>query len=139
MSLVDYASSSDDEKPAVEAAGVNKANIVISQTKPSDEKSTKLPVQQSKKDSSETFTAKLPDASLLFDSPSLQANMNASYDHISRVATAMAQNATRKRDAKESITTSNLPGKYPKGNLPRSRNVPQTPGGLLRPPQLSGR
>lgn len=105
-------------------------------------KSTRLPVQQSegsKKDSLEPCTVKLPDASFLLNSPSLQSNMSESYDHTSRVASAMAQNASRKRDAKESTTTSHPRGKIPRGNLPRSKNGPQTSGGLLCPPQLSGR
>ncbi|XP_071688107.1 uncharacterized protein [Rutidosis leptorrhynchoides] len=138
MSLVDYTSSSDEEEAATVAGGC-KANLVISHTKPSNEKSTSLPAQQSKKDTLETSTIKLPDASLLFNSPSMQANMSESYDHNSRVSSAMAQNASRKRDAKYSVLAFNSRGKVPKGNLPRSKNVSQTPGGLLCPPQLSGR
>lgn len=103
-------------------------------------KSTRLPVQQSDSsiNHSEPSTFRLPDASLLLDSPSLPSNMIGSYDHTSRVAAAMAQNESRKRDSKES-TASYPRGKIPRGNLPHSKQVPETARGLLRPPQLSGR
>lgn len=59
-------------------------------------------------------------------------------DHASRVAAAMAESSTRKRDSNG--LTSTLPrSKLPKGNLPHSKNVLDTAGGLLVPPQLSGR
>ncbi|KAL7617174.1 hypothetical protein Lser_V15G03664 [Lactuca serriola] len=139
MSLVDYASSDEEDEAVLREEGRNNDNLVISlpnqaheQTHPPNEKSTKLPVQQQP----EPF--KLPDASFLLNSPSLPSNMSGNYDHSSRVAAAIAQNASRKRDTKET-TTSNPRGKIPRGNLPHSKNVPETARGLLRPPQLSGR
>lgn len=81
---------------------------------------------------------RLPDASLLLDSPAMPSNVLDSYDHSSRVAAAMAENASRKRESKES--TSTFPrSKVPRGSLPHSKGIPDTVGGLLRPPQLSGR
>ncbi|PWA39012.1 hypothetical protein CTI12_AA576050 [Artemisia annua] len=133
MSLVDYDASSSDEEEEQQQQQQH-------QTNPPNEKSAKLPVPQSDHPikQSEPSTFKLPDASFLLDSPTLPSNMSGSYDHTSRVAAAMAQNASRKRDSKESA--SSYPrGKIPKGNLPHSKIVPETARGLLRPPQLSGR
>ncbi|KAI3739749.1 hypothetical protein L2E82_30160 [Cichorium intybus] len=148
MSLVDYASSDEEDEAVGREEACNNDNLVIShanqqlheETHPSNEKSTKLVVQESKSSikNSEPSTFRLPDASFLLNSPSLPSNMSGNYDHSSRVAVAMAQNASRKRDPKES-TTSYPRGKIPKGNLPHSKNVPETASGLLRPPQLSGR
>lgn len=103
-------------------------------------KSTRLPVKQSESSvkRSEPSTLKLPDASLLLNSPSLPSNMSGSYDHTSQVAAAVAQNVSRKRDSIE--PKGSYPrGKIPRGNLPHSKKVPDTARGLLRPPQLSGR
>lgn len=87
---------------------------------------------------SESSELKLPDASLLFDSPTMPGHLGHNTDHSSRVAAAMAENATRKRDINVSVST--YPhSKIPKGNLPHMKNVPETGGGLLLPPQLSGR
>ncbi|GJV64906.1 hypothetical protein Tco_1475734 [Tanacetum coccineum] len=109
MSLVDYDSSSSDEddKPTVPAPvakpeGHNKTNPPNP-----NEKLAKLPVPRSDHPikQSEPSTFKLPDASFLLDSPTLPSNMSGSYDHTSRVAAAMAQNASRKRDSKESTSS----------------------------------
>lgn len=59
-------------------------------------------------------------------------------DHSSLVATAMAENASRKRDSVESSSLY-VRGKIPRGNLPNSKNIPDTSKGLLMPPQLHGR
>lgn len=95
--------------------------------------------QQPEKHSSdqpEPSVLKLPDASLLLNSP-LTTNMSG-YDHSSRVAAAMAENASRKRES--NVSASTYPrSKVPRGSLPHSRNIPEIAGGLLRPPQLSGR
>ncbi|KVI00784.1 uncharacterized protein LOC112519433 [Cynara cardunculus var. scolymus] len=144
MSLVDYASSDEEDEAVGREEGRHNDNLVISHTKPShhppNQKATRLPVQQSDNsiNHSESSTFRLPDASLLLDSPSLPSSMIGSYDHTSRVAAAMAQNESRKRDSKES-TASYPRGKIPRGNLPHSKHVPETAFGLLRPPQLSGR
>lgn len=81
---------------------------------------------------------KLPDASLLLDSPTVSSNLMSASDHSSRVAAALAENALRKRDS-NGMASSAVRGKIPRGNLPHSRNVPETASGLLVPPQISGR
>ncbi|KAK4372066.1 hypothetical protein RND71_007450 [Anisodus tanguticus] len=59
-------------------------------------------------------------------------------DHSFRVAATMAENASWKRDVSVSVFT--YPRrKIPKGTLPHMKNVPETGGGLLLPPQLTGR
>lgn len=63
--------------------------------------------------------------------------MNTS-DHSSRVAAALAENVSRKRDS-NGLASSALRSKVPRGNLPPSRNVPDTSGGMLLPPQIKGR
>ncbi|XP_022896586.1 uncharacterized protein LOC111410468 isoform X1 [Olea europaea var. sylvestris] len=86
----------------------------------------------------ESSGLKLPDASLLLDSPALPSHLMTASDHSSRVAAAMAEGASRKRDLNGS-PASHLRGKVPKGTLPYSKNVPDTVGGNLLPPQLTGR
>lgn len=81
---------------------------------------------------------KLPDASFLLNSPMLPSNHLNSLDHSSRVAAAMAESAARKRELK-GASASNPRSKVPRGTLPHSKNVPETVGGHLVPPQLSGR
>lgn len=75
---------------------------------------------------------------MLLNAPSLTSNTSGIYDHTSAVAAAVARNASRKREFKES-TTSYPQGKIPRGNLPHSKNVQKPASGLLCPPQLSGR
>lgn len=85
---------------------------------------------------------KLPDASELFNSTDFSSNnalSGSTIDHSSIVATAVAQSASRKRDSIGSLPSSLPRSKVPKGTLPHSKNVPDTGGGLLVPPQLSGR
>lgn len=87
---------------------------------------------------SESSKLKLPDASLLLNSPTMPGHLGLNTDHSSRVAAAMAENATRKRDI--NVSASTYPrSKIPKGTLPNMKNVPETGGGLLLPPQLTGR
>ncbi|KAL8262400.1 hypothetical protein R6Q59_023749 [Mikania micrantha] len=130
MSLVDYASSDEEDEPAGAGVeeGINKVNLVIPPKNPPPEKTH--PTNH--------LPSRLPDASFLLNSPSLPSNTSGIYDHTSAVAAAMAQNASRKREFKES-TTSYPHGKVPRRNLPHSKNVQKTEGGLLCPPQLSGR
>lgn len=90
-------------------------------------------------DSSEQSIERLPDASLLLNSPAMSSSLFNSSDHSSRVAAAMAENATRKRDSNGSASALLPRRKVPRGTLPRSRNVPDTVSGVLVPPQLSGR
>lgn len=86
---------------------------------------------------SEPSMLKLPDVSLLLNSPAMSSHLMNS-DHSSRVAAAMAENASRKRES-NGLTSTNPRNKVPKGSLPHSKNLPDTAGGLLRPPQLGGR
>lgn len=81
---------------------------------------------------------KLPDASLLLNSPALSSNLINANDHSTRVAAALAENVLRKRDS-NGMASSTIRSKVPRGNLRPSRNVPETAGGLLLPPQISGR
>lgn len=95
--------------------------------------------QSNAMDSSEQSIERLPDASLLLNSPAMSSSLFNSSDHSSRVAAAMAENATRKRDSNGSASALLPRRKVPRGTLPRSRNVPDTVSGVLVPPQLSGR
>ena len=91
----------------------------------------------------ETFE-KLPDASLLLNSPSL--SLVSRNDHASLVAAAVAESASRKRDTKgmmglgSSVSVASQPrAKLPRATLPHSKSVPDTGSGTLVPPQLKGR
>ena len=79
---------------------------------------------------------KLPDASLLLSSPISSAPVGT--DHSARVAAAMADNASRKREANGSSSSSTRV-KIPRSNLPQTKNIPETCCWLLTPPQLRGR
>lgn len=86
---------------------------------------------------SSVFSVELPDASLLLNSPTSSSLFGGS-DHSSRVAAAMAANASRKRET--NVSASALPrSKVPRSTLPHSKNVPDTLGRSLVPPQLTGR
>ncbi|KAL2898423.1 ATF/CREB activator 1 [Bienertia sinuspersici] len=79
---------------------------------------------------------KLPDASLLLSPPISSQSIGS--DHSSRVAAAMVENASRKREANGSSSL-NTRSKIPRGGLTHSKNIPDTSSGLLTPPQLRGR
>ncbi|KAK7323463.1 hypothetical protein VNO77_26937 [Canavalia gladiata] len=151
MSLVDYASSSDDDVPESDEEEHNKAE------EPQLPQSDSLPPQppppntqmiksgsssdqqqKSKLHSSTPSVEKLPDASLLLNAPTVSSNLMSPHDHSSRVAAALAENASRKRDS-NGMASSTVRSKVPRGNLPHSRNVPETASGMLVPPQISGR
>ncbi|XP_040993015.1 uncharacterized protein LOC121239768 [Juglans microcarpa x Juglans regia] len=149
MSLVDYGSSSDDdvsdaeeEEPRDEPEQGPKDiphRPVLPQNRVSETPSNQQP-DSSAAHSSEPSIERLPDASLLLNLPAIASGLMSSSDHSSRVAAAMAENASRKRDSNDSTLTSSLPrSKVPRGTLRHSRNVPDTVGGVLVPPQLSGR
>lgn len=87
---------------------------------------------------SSSSVEKLPDASLLLNSPFVSSNLVSASDHSSRVAAALAENASRKRDS-NGMASSTVRNKAPRGNLPHSKSVPETTSGLLVPPQISGR
>ncbi|XP_058107271.1 uncharacterized protein LOC131250895 [Magnolia sinica] len=145
MSLVDYASDEDsdiaeDEKDDEEEEEErNKSDD--RQDSDSQNQSLISSSHQQSDGASHSSTSpieKLPDASLLLDSPSLPSHQVSSSDHYSRVAAAMAESASRKRESNGSMS-SHPRSKHPRGNLPHSRNVPDTVGGRLVPPQLRGR
>lgn len=85
----------------------------------------------------EEIVEKLPDALLLLESPTLAQVTGG--DHASVVAAAMAQNAVRKRDLNGNASSLPRRPKLPRGNLPHSKNYPDTLGNVLVPPQLKGR
>ncbi|XP_052726464.1 uncharacterized protein LOC108332518 isoform X2 [Vigna angularis] len=142
MSLVDYASSSDDDVPEPTEEERKKEEEPQpppppprSQTKAGSSSNQQL---EDKTHSSRTLVEKLPDASLLLDAPTVSSDLMSASDHFSRVAAAQAENASRKRDS-NGMASSTVRSKLPRGNLPHSRNVPETSGGMLLPPQISGR
>ncbi|KAK2386219.1 hypothetical protein QL285_060138 [Trifolium repens] len=147
MSLVDYASSSDDEdvpEPSKESPKEKeKPQRHSPQPQPPSQTLTKSGsssnrLLENKPHSSSPLVEKLPDASLLLSSPTVSSSpMNAS-DHSSRVAAALAENASRKRDSNGKASSA-IRSKVPRGNPPHSKNIPETAGGMLVPPQLSGR
>ncbi|KZV19568.1 hypothetical protein F511_13454 [Dorcoceras hygrometricum] len=146
MSLVDYASSSDEDETEKlqrrEIAVPEKPRRMNDALSPQEvnRKPESLQTKQIESVSkpSELSGLKLPDASFLLSSPSVPSSgLNAS-DHSSRVAAAMAQSAARKREL-NTLAADNPRSKFPKGSLPHSKNAPDTLGGRLLPPQLVGR
>ncbi|GMP41360.1 hypothetical protein CsSME_00011497 [Camellia sinensis var. sinensis] len=146
MSLVDYASSDEDEAEIKEEERENFEAPKDESQVPKHDQPTPLPPQTQKSSNeppgssymSEPSVLKLPDASLLLNATHMSSSLVSGYDHSSRVAAAMAECESRKREASE-LASSVPRGKVPRGALPNSRNVQDTVGGLLVPPQLSGR
>ncbi|ESQ41291.1 hypothetical protein EUTSA_v10014938mg [Eutrema salsugineum] len=135
MSLVDYDdSSSDDDVLAAD----QKDSLPQPQQKSSETQSFRPNTQRSlnKQEGSDELP-QLPDALLLLESPTLTQLSGG--DHASVVAAAMAESALRKRDL--NVKSSSLPrrSKLPRGNLPHSKNIPETLSNVLVPPQLKGR
>ncbi|ESW21020.1 hypothetical protein PHAVU_005G034300 [Phaseolus vulgaris] len=143
MSLVDYASSSDDDVPEPTEEEREKKEEPQPPPPPPTRSLTKSGSSskqqlENKPHSSLPLEEKLPDAALLLDAPTVSSNLMSASDHFSRVAAAQAENASRKRDS-NGMASSTVRSKVPRGNLPHSRNVPETSGGILLPPQISGR
>ncbi|KGN51124.1 uncharacterized protein LOC101221543 isoform X3 [Cucumis sativus] len=153
MSLVDYASSDEDVPAAVEEEEKDNRNqsenhIITEPHLPKHEPRPQSPPLnqpivkpnqqfETNEESSSVPWVGLPDASLLLNSPTSSSLFSGS-DHSSRVAAAMAANASRKRET--NVLGSSLPrSKFPRSSLPHSKNVPDTSGALLVPPQLTGR
>lgn len=151
MSLVDYTSSSDDdvsedreqeeeeEEEQGEAKPQNEPQVsnhrASSPTNPHDNQRSGT-LESVPNASTASCIEKLPDASLLLNSPTV--SLLSGTDHASRVAFAMAGSASRKRDSNG--LSPNLPRtKVPKGTLPHTKSFPDTVGGILVPPQLTGR
>ena len=149
MSLVDYASSSDDdvEEPTEQERKEDQKPHLSQNDAPAapppqrnPNKSGSTSDQQPEKlsHSSSPLVEKLPDASLLLNSPAASTNLMNASDHSSRVAAALAENASRKRDS-NGMASSAVRSKVPRGNMVHTRNVPDTSSGMLVPPQISGR
>ncbi|KAH9774314.1 hypothetical protein KPL71_013604 [Citrus sinensis] len=148
MSLVDYASSSDDDVSEAEEQEQKDEQSLNPNDQP--QSSTYQPSPPPQKSGSSTSNQrpetaaplrppafeKLPDACVLLNSASKPVVSGT--DHASRVAAAMAENATRKRDSND-VSSTLRRNKLPRGSLPNSKNVLDTAGGLLVPPQLNGR
>ncbi|CAI0423101.1 unnamed protein product [Linum tenue] len=137
MSLVDYASSSDDEEsPEAKVAEGPQAP----KPEPSPPPVAILPTTQMHGSSSNRLPppllpGKLPDASLLLNSPSSSSSVGGA-DHRSWVG---VDNLSLKRDSAGQPNSSRR-SKLPKGNsLLHTKNTPDTSSGVLVPPQLRGR
>ncbi|EOA21712.1 hypothetical protein CARUB_v10002149mg [Capsella rubella] len=133
MPLVDYDdSSSDDDVLAAEEQDANqKQPLPQPQRQPSP-----LPPNRKRCEQKESVE-KLPDALLLLESPTLSQVTGS--DHASVVAAAMAESTLRKRDLNGNASSLPRRPKVPRGNLPHSKNIPDTMGNVLVPPQLKGR
>ncbi|XP_009417943.2 uncharacterized protein LOC103998246 isoform X2 [Musa acuminata AAA Group] len=163
MSLVDYASSEEEEEEEEEEIdlqekGEEKGKQQMESAAPSlSPPSTRplpplipLPNRQNQipiaANQPSTVVPPLPppslegllDVSVLFATQSYQSSQMVGTDHSSRVAAALAETASRKRES-DGSTFPQPSSKHSRGQLRRLRNVPNTKGGLLVPPQLSGR
>ncbi|KAI4323476.1 hypothetical protein L6164_023075 [Bauhinia variegata] len=143
MSLVDYDSSSDDEAPEFRDEHIEVLRVPdpsppsITRTQDKSGPSSNQQPEETLRSSLPSIE-KLPDASFLLNSPVVSSGLMNASDHSSRVAAAMVENASRKRDS-NGLASSTIHRKVPKGDLPPSRNAPDTAGGMLLPPQISGR
>ncbi|XP_019054821.1 PREDICTED: uncharacterized protein LOC104606274 isoform X2 [Nelumbo nucifera] len=139
MSLVDYASSSEDEAEVKEELTDRQDSLLPSA--PGSHNPGLISSSFQKLDGASNLPAppieKLPDASLLLNSPIFSSHQISGSDHTSRVAAAMAESASRKRES-NGPASSYPRSKIPRGNLRYSKSVPDTVGGLLVPPQLHG-
>ncbi|KAL3814776.1 hypothetical protein ACJIZ3_016044 [Penstemon smallii] len=154
MSLVDYASSSDEDEPQPPALEEPEREPLNPEERhrfgvPALPKhdlphahNRNFELQSSRQMeivSDQSSELKLPDASLLLNSLAGPSNLLNASDHSSRVAVAMSENAARKRDFNGSRANNPRSSKVPKGTLPHSKNIPDTVAGRLLPPQLAGR
>uniref|UniRef100_A0A1J3GNW8 Uncharacterized protein n=1 Tax=Noccaea caerulescens TaxID=107243 RepID=A0A1J3GNW8_NOCCA len=141
MSLVDYddSSSDDDVLPAEK-----KEPLPLPQPQPQQKPSLtqSLPRNTQRclndKEESDELPPQLPDALFLLESPTI-TQVSGGGDHASVVAAAMAESALRKREFNGNHSSLPRRPKLPRGNLPHSKNVPETFGNVLVPPQLKGR
>ncbi|CAN1132496.1 hypothetical protein LINPERHAP2_LOCUS7063 [Linum perenne] len=150
MSLVDYASSSDDDDDLPEDVAAEQIRL-LSQAAPEPQVQGPQPnpspppskqmhgfssnrLQES--DPPPSTYEKLPDASLLLNSPSISVVRGS--DHMSWVRPVVGETTSRKRDS-TGLPSSSTHSKLPKGNLLHGKNVPDTASGMLVPPQLRGR
>ncbi|KAI4382975.1 hypothetical protein MLD38_008863 [Melastoma candidum] len=150
MSLVDYAASSDEDDdfpqaddgdlPPVQGEAEEQQEALPAKSPPS----TRQPLPQSgdRLDNARGLPPpsfeKLPDASLLLNDPARSSSLYSGSDHASRVAAAMAEGVSRKREP-PLLPSAALRNKVPRGKLLHTKSVPDTVGGVLLPPQLRGR
>ncbi|XP_021295329.1 uncharacterized protein LOC110424937 [Herrania umbratica] len=144
MSLVDYASSSDDDVSDSEREPPQQRHEPPPPPLPRTPSPPKTQASGSSVDQKPETFERLPDASMLLNSPTV--SLLSGNDHASVVAAAMAESASRKRDSKGMMGLGSSGGaaaapraKLPRATLPHSKSVPDTGGGLLVPPQLKGR
>ncbi|PKU74240.1 uncharacterized protein LOC110099582 isoform X1 [Dendrobium catenatum] len=162
MSLVDYASSSEDEEVEEDQEPQHykqdtRDERQVEKERPNESAAAatvplQFPQCQPKSSSSHSTyrhpdvvipsnaisMEKLPDASILLSSPSFSPQQYAGTDHSSRIASTIPEIASRKREPNGSGFI-HPPNKHPRGNLPHSRNILDTVSGTLIPPQLKGR
>ncbi|XP_022764922.1 uncharacterized protein LOC111310074 [Durio zibethinus] len=148
MSRVDYASSSDDDLPGSEHESPQQLHELPASPPPRPPSSPKTQASSGcsfADQKPETFE-KLPDASMLLNSPTV--SLVSGNDHASIVVAAVAESASRKQDSKDmmglgSTTSVSVPpsprAKLPRATIPHSKSVHDTEGGALIPPQLKGR
>ncbi|XP_057838352.2 uncharacterized protein LOC131048413 [Cryptomeria japonica] len=137
MSLVDYASSSDEE---IEEQQHEEVKEQGPQQSYSDNLTGSLQGQLSEaaENSPTGPITELPDASVLLGSLTGPANLIGN-DHSSRVAAAMAASASRKRPETNGSVGPLPYRKLPRQSLSPSRLPSDASGGVLIPPQLRGR
>ncbi|XVE90797.1 hypothetical protein DITRI_Ditri20bG0105500 [Diplodiscus trichospermus] len=144
MSLVDYASSSDDDVSDSEHEPPQQRHDAPAPPPPRHPSPPKTLASGSSADQKPETLEKLPDASMLLNSPTV--SLTSGNDHASVVAAAMAESVSRKRDSNGMMglgSSSGVPlpprAKLPRATLPHSKSFPDTEGGTLVPPQLRGR
>ncbi|KAL1207042.1 hypothetical protein V5N11_022439 [Cardamine amara subsp. amara] len=137
MSLVDYedSSSDDDVLAAEDDQHAYRKQPLPQQQQPKP--SPVPPIKQRCEEEESVELPQLPDALLLLESPTLTHVTGG--DHASVVAAARAESALRKRDLKGNASSLPRRSKLPRRNLPYSKNIPETLGNVLVPPQLKGR
>ncbi|KAK8928228.1 hypothetical protein KSP39_PZI017660 [Platanthera zijinensis] len=159
MSLVDYAASSEDEEAGEDErqhtvegcqerregkseSDLSAAAVIAPPRFTTQTKTESLSSTHRSRDvampSPALYMEKLPDASLLFSS-SFSQHQCIGVDNYSRIASSMAERVSRKREPSGSSFIQLQNNKHPRGNLPHSRNIPDTVRGSLIPPQLKGR
>ncbi|XP_018445467.1 uncharacterized protein LOC108817309 isoform X2 [Raphanus sativus] len=135
MSLVDYDDSSDDD---VLPAAAEHMEALPQQPQQKQKPSPAPPNTRCIKEKGKSEELpQLPDALLLLESPRL-SQVNGG-DHASLFAAAMAESALRKRVFNGKSSSLPRRSKLARGNLPHSKNSPDTLGNVLVPPQLNGR
>ncbi|KAG0496963.1 hypothetical protein HPP92_001654 [Vanilla planifolia] len=158
MSLVDYASSSEDEEvdeaqrvecnkeekdETEENIQMNESTATVASTAPPPVDPTRPSSFQSIKQidgamsSFVTPIRSLPNASVLLTSPSFSSEKFTDNYYSARLPTSLK--STFQKRASNGSTFTHTPSKHPRCNLPHSRSIPDTGGGALIPPQLRGR